>query len=430
MKLNLKKIKKSRFFKDSSYMVLSTIIMQLIALLTLPVLSRLFTPENFGLHATFRASLVILSIIVTLKLETAIVLPKTYLGKNKVYNTSIINVLVITLVLVFLYFILKLFHVDLMELVFNRDDFRILLLVIFGSFFLALTSINQSMLVSLKKFKKIAVSRLILPIGFFLFSILFYFVSDNSLNLLFAQLFAYIVLFYYLQKNISINFKNFYKSNYFSVIKKYSDIVKYTSSTSLMNTVSLNIPSLLLLGFFGAEFLGFYAIGAKLISLPSQFISASFSQVFYKKVVDIHNSNPSHLYSFVRKVMYSLLAIGIIVFTVVYFVLPYIIPFILGPSWVPAIEIMQYLCLWQALRIVNGPTSTLTILLNKQKKLLIFEIMFLVVRIVSIWLPFYMGYSAIFSILSFAITGVIFNSYLFLFLLRIARRTSFINKIN
>jgi O-antigen/teichoic acid export membrane protein len=47
------------------------------------------------------------------------------------------------------------------------------------------------------------------------------------------------------------------------------------------------VPSLLLLSLFGATTLGFYAIGAKIISLPTQFISASFSQVFYKKSVAI-----------------------------------------------------------------------------------------------------------------------------------------------
>lgn len=430
MEIFLKKIKNSKFFKDSSYMVLSTIVMQLIALLTLPILSRLFTPEDFGLHSTFRASLVILSIIVTLKLETAIVLPKTYLGKNKVYNSSIINVLIVTLILLIVFSVLRLFNVNLLELAFKNNDFRILLLVVFGTFFLALTNINQSMLVGLKNFKRIAVSRLILPVGFFLFSILFYFLSDNDYNLLLAQLIAYIVLFCFLQNNIPINFHNFYKKNYFSVIKEYSDIVKYTSSTSLMNTVSLNIPSLLLLGFFGAEFLGFYAIGAMLISLPSQFISASFSQVFYKKVVDIYNNNPIHLYPFVRKIMFSLLGLGIIGFTVVYFLLPYLVPFVLGPNWAPAVKIMQYLCLWHAIKIVVGPTSTLTILLNKQKELLAFEIIFLVFRVLSIWLPYYLGYSALFSILCFALIGVIFNSYLFSFLLQIVRKSYLLNKNN
>ena len=54
--LNITSILSSSFFKDSSYMVFSTVAMQLISILTIPILARLFSPESFGTPATSASS--------------------------------------------------------------------------------------------------------------------------------------------------------------------------------------------------------------------------------------------------------------------------------------------------------------------------------------------------------------------------------------
>jgi len=414
---------KSSFVKDSSYMVLSTIAMQLIAISTIPILTRLFSPEVFGYHSTYRATLVILSIIFTLKLETAIVLPKLDENKRKIYLSSITNVIIIVVLLTIFYYSLRFLNFDILLKAFDISDFELFLLVLLGSLFVGFTNIDQSRLVSLKHFKTIAISRLILPLSFFFISILLFYFYNNYLSLIISQLITYFFLFLFFKNKVELNLKGFSKNIYFCTLSKYNDIIKYTSTNSLLNTISLNVPSLILLSLFGAKILGFYAIGAKLISLPSQFISASFSQVFYKKSVDIYNYKPEKLYPFVKKIMLTLLLIGVVTFTIAYFLVPYLVPLFLGSDWVGAIEIMQYICLWQALMIVNGPVSTLTILLNKQKELLIFNALLLIFRVFSIWYPFHLGFEAKYSILSFALVGLLFNSFLFFYFLNISKKS-------
>ena len=57
-------------------LTIGTAIAQIIMIVTTPILSRLYDPEDFGLLATFSAVSGITATIVTLRYETAILIPK------------------------------------------------------------------------------------------------------------------------------------------------------------------------------------------------------------------------------------------------------------------------------------------------------------------------------------------------------------------
>ncbi|GGE00633.1 hypothetical protein GCM10011312_25100 [Planktosalinus lacus] len=404
-------------------MILSTVGMQVIAILTIPILSRFFSPDIFGYHATYRSILVILSIFLTLKLETAIVLPKSSKIKNTLFLATITNIVVISCILIFIYFVFLLAGLDFLDLVFGITGSLLFLLVLLGSILVALSNTSQSVLVSQDKFKSLSISRLILPTSFFLVSLLLFYTFNNSISLIIGHFFSYILLNIFLKSKFKINYVGYSKQLYKLSLKKYKDIVQYTSSNALVNTISNNIPSLVLLGFYGATPLGFFAVGAKIISIPSQLISGSLSQIFYKKFADIYNERASELYSFVKKVYFGLLLFGIIVFGTAYLIIPYIIPLLLGEGWIEAIPIMKYLCFWQALVIANSPISTLTIVLNKQKVLLFYESFLLISRFIALWLPFYYGLTFNKAILCYALVGVFFNVILGFYLIKIAKES-------
>lgn len=421
----IKKYSKSSFVKNSTYMIVSTVGTQLIVVLTIPILTRLFNPDFFGYHATYRSVLVILSIILTLKLETAVVLPKTLLKKVEVVFASFMNIGVVSIILISAYFIIKLLGFDLLEITFGFSNKLLLICVILGSVAVALSNISQSFLVSQEDFRNLSFSRLIVPVSFFLISYFFYYSFSSPLSLIIAHFLSYILLNIFLKSRYKINFSKIKAHIYRSTLIRFKDITTFTTSNSLLNTVSNNAPSLLLLGFYGATPLGFYAIGSKIISLPTQLLSASLGQIFYKKFVDIYNTDRNKLYPFVKKVYYSLLLIGIITFSFLYVVIPYVIPFFLGAEWLDAVPIIKYLCFWQALVIVNNPISTLTILLKKQKTLFIYESFLLLARFLALWVPFTLNMSFNNAVLTYALVGLFFNIILMLYLLQIARKVGY-----
>ena len=66
----------SKYFKQLFILTSGVSFSQLIPLLLLPVLTRFFSPTDFGVLAIFMAIIQLIAISTTLRLEMAIVLPK------------------------------------------------------------------------------------------------------------------------------------------------------------------------------------------------------------------------------------------------------------------------------------------------------------------------------------------------------------------
>jgi O-antigen/teichoic acid export membrane protein len=98
-----------------------------------------------------------------------------------VYLTTFITVFSTAAIILILYYCaLFFFNIDFFTFLFNKSDSSYIYIVLLGAILVAITNLNQSRLVSLKMFKKIAISRFILPLFFFIFSIFFYIKHSSS----------------------------------------------------------------------------------------------------------------------------------------------------------------------------------------------------------------------------------------------------------
>ncbi len=67
---------KNNFAKRVSLLIGATAVAQLILILSMPLLTRLYTPEDFGLLAIYSSILAVISVVASLCYESAIPLPK------------------------------------------------------------------------------------------------------------------------------------------------------------------------------------------------------------------------------------------------------------------------------------------------------------------------------------------------------------------
>lgn len=76
MKTWLQKQMKHRFIRALSVLIAGSAVSSIILLCITPILTRLYTPEDFGVLSIFTSILYVLMIIVSLRYEAALVLPK------------------------------------------------------------------------------------------------------------------------------------------------------------------------------------------------------------------------------------------------------------------------------------------------------------------------------------------------------------------
>src|SRR5699024_1687778 len=107
-------ILKSKFIKNILILASGTSFAQLIVVITTPILTRIYSPEEFGIYGSFISLALIFSTVVNLSYEESIVLPK--LNRNAINLTkgSIFFSLVLSILALIGFEIYYLFFDDLL----------------------------------------------------------------------------------------------------------------------------------------------------------------------------------------------------------------------------------------------------------------------------------------------------------------------------
>ena len=99
----LKKVKSSFFLKDVYILTIGTIISQLILICTIPILSRIFSPKDYGLLTIFNSVLVIVSQVTTLSYAQQIIMAKKNFESQQLLLISILSSVGVGIVLFFFF---------------------------------------------------------------------------------------------------------------------------------------------------------------------------------------------------------------------------------------------------------------------------------------------------------------------------------------
>src|SRR5690554_5233805 len=101
----IRKLTSSSLVRNASKLASGTIVAQIIAFITIPILTRLYSQEAFGLLAAFSAVVGFVSSFATLKYDTALVLPKEDRDAYTLLKLSNIVTLIITIICVLIMFL-------------------------------------------------------------------------------------------------------------------------------------------------------------------------------------------------------------------------------------------------------------------------------------------------------------------------------------
>ena len=89
----------NNFLRSILVLMTGTAMSQLIPIIASPLLTRIFSPENFGSFAFYLSIITIVSTVVTGKYEQAIPLPKSNRSASYLTALSLVNSCIITLIL-------------------------------------------------------------------------------------------------------------------------------------------------------------------------------------------------------------------------------------------------------------------------------------------------------------------------------------------
>lgn len=382
-------------------------------LLAMPVLTRLYTPEEFGAYSVFISVISIVGTVSSLKYDQAIMLPKS---NNNALSLLTLSLLIIAAVCLLATIIIYIFS-DLVTNYFNDYEYLVYLIPIGVLFvgiiqaFIAYSSRNCF-------YKRIAGARIS-----YSFSIVSLQMASKWLlnlnGLVVARLIAdFLTASILINKHITsgtLNFASISKKRIFLNAKKYINFPKYQSISVFFNAISQNMPVFLLGLFYSPAIAGLYALAERILRAPVGLIGSSTKEVYYQTASQRHINGEDILALYIKT------TVGLAKLIVVPFILimafgDTIFELLFGAEWTASGYISQIMIIWIFFLFINSPTMATFNILHKQKAALILEIASVLLRFASIYAGYLLFESYYASISLYVASSVLINIVAIIFI--------------
>lgn len=360
---------KGEFFRNVVTLMTGTIAAQLFTVAISPLLTRLYTPADFGVLALFTSLNAVLSIIAAARYETAIMLPRD--------DADALNIVVLASAITLgfsalMQGIIYLFEGELIRLANTPLAGKWIYLLPLS---VTLTAGMQILIYwnnRGKRFRQLASCRAIhgTSTG----------VSQWGLgyapNAFFPLVTGHVVgHFLALAALIKANLASFRagRSDISWVrIKKnawnYKRFPLFSLWGSLLDSSASQVPLFIIASFFSVSITGLFGFTVKVLSLPLFLISGAISEVLYQRITQIDSTSPQALQGYIIRIFLLLTCIAV-PFCLLF--LSYgveIFSFVFGKNWAQAGEFAGPLSIAAGIRFMVSPLSVVLYLNHNVKK--------------------------------------------------------------
>lgn len=408
----LLRVKKTSFLSDVLTLVGGTTLAQILTILATPILTRIYGPEEFGLFTLFSSITVIVGVLVCLRYEFSIMLPRS---DEEAANLLVLSLFIACLISFFSIPIIWFGGQPLLNILKTPQLEAYLYLVplfaLVSGVYLSLNYWNSRT----KRFQRLSVTKVLgsvatagtqLSAGFAGYA------TGGSLigASLVGQSLSTLILGGQIWKDDrSLFLRSVHWETMIEGLKRYRKFPLVDSWSTLLNVVSWQLPAFILASFFSPMVVGFYSLGVQFLQLPMSFIGNSISQVFFQRASEAKAEGT--LSSLVENVFRLLVIVGMFPILILTIVGSDIFSIVLGVSWAEAGVYAQIMSVWAFIWFISSPLSTLYIVLEEQQFGLKYNLINFSTRLLSLLMGGFLG-SARITLILFSISGIFVYGYL------------------
>lgn len=360
--------------KDLLQLIGSGYFTQVLSLLLLPILVRLYEPADFGKFAIFVAISSGIGSLASLRYELSFFSYKNEKARDAIITLCLVLALLMPLFFLFILFLSLTSITELLDFLKNN-----LIHLYVGGVLLSLQMILLAWHNSIGNYKKISASRIIQSLVVSCLPILIYPLQLASKALIYAQILSLLASLFVLCRGISLNLaggrrlfwvmKKFYKNSVIGVPHILFDVV---GSIVITSVISKN---------YGDEILGYFNIAQRFKNIVSN-IGSSYGILFNEKILKEKNNS----YFIKRDHLQSLIFPMILIYLGFQYLDSFIIK-LFGEKWTIAVEMAQLLAPQFILVSVISAFGAYFYLKNRQTTAALLGLAFVVVNFFAVILP-------------------------------------------
>ena len=362
-------LKDKSLHKNLSIVLGGVGIAQLIPFLFSFLIARLYSPEQFGIFGLLLSITGPLSVIVCLRYELAIALPKDENESLGLVKLGWIIAFLLSLISILAIFVYSLFVIDFQysSLYFIVPPFII---------FVAVGQTINYWLQRKEQFKKIAFLKIIQTSSISILTVLFgyFFLKDGLvLGYILGWLILAFVSFFILFRAKSFSQKA--SSNLVLLMKKYKDYPLYNAFPALLQAVCISIPLWIAQKYFSTNDVGFFNLTRQLLLVITGIGIPAFTQIYYQRSVAALHQNKEQFTEF-KKFFSILLVLSVIAVIILFFFGNELFIILYGSNWSPSGKIASILIFSTSLQLIVFPLATVLNTIQKIKIASLWQILY------------------------------------------------------
>lgn len=386
-------ISREEFFRSVGVLVGGTAFSQLLSIIALPLLTRLYTPDDFSLLAVYISIITIISVAASLRLDIAIPLPKS---DFEAIHLLVLAILFGTATTGLVFIAIVLIPEKIIETINQPALLPYLYLLPLGIWLTASYSAIQFWATRKKKFGIIAITRVSQTASGIGTQLSLGWLSLTPLGLLAGQMINGGAGFFLIAHNIwkeqreqicKIKIKRLR-----ATLRRHSNFPKYSTLEALTNSAGIQLPLIIIASIAAGPEAGFLMLAMRVMQAPMGMIGSATAQIYLSQAPE--EIRKGKLAEFTEKTIGHLINIGVGPLIFGCLIAPNAFSIIFGEEWRRAGEIATWLTLWLAAQFIASPVSMVMHICNKQKVMLLLTVGGLFLRCGSViagavWVPEY-----------------------------------------
>lgn len=363
----IKFIRINDFYKNILLVLSGSVLAQLIVLLSTPILTRIYTPENFGVYQLFLSVVSVITIIGTARYELAIIIPKYKTEAIHILCLSIALSVIISFSLLIGVLFLECYYVNFLTNI-EFEKYRLYLPV-----YTLLVCFYQSFymwFVREKEYYIISRGLVVFSLCNIALCLILYVLPhcENALivAVILARLVVVLYFLYFFIKKYRKYIKLMQLKKIIKIGEKYNNFPKYMIFGSGVDALSSSMPTFLLNNFFGIINTGYYSLANQCLNIPSSLVSKSIGDVFRQEASRIYQKEKKCT-KFYLENLKILVKVSLFFSCVIFFFAPDIFSVIFGEQWRVSGEYAKILVLMFGFGIIASPLSNIYVIAQQQR---------------------------------------------------------------
>lgn len=309
-------------------------IAQVLGIIFVPILTRIYPPEIYGTLVVFGSLLSILIVGGSFKYELTIPLPEKDDDAEYLFILSFFIVCTLTIILFLILALWGEFLAGIFHFEFIAPYYWLFCIGFFG---ICLYQILTYWALRSKDYVTMTQTRLTQSIAGSVSKIILGLLSFGAFGLICGDIIGRMVGIGTLGRTIfpriwkSIHVLDFHKLK--SLAQRYKKFPTYSLPAGLINELALSAPALIISTMFGYEVVGLFSLSFSILVLPVSLITSSLAQVYFGEISELFRQKSDKILSFYQETTKKLFMFGAPLIFIGAIISPLVFPIIFGSDW-------------------------------------------------------------------------------------------------